>query len=89
MDGDDALLVQPYTLEDEREEVALGCWVCLPAPEDREVVEYLARLVEIGDRLGRECGQLGVDGLAAGHILGSGEVTEFVEVTGAAQALFE
>ena len=50
LDGDDALLVQPHALEDEREELALGGGVALPTPEDRRVFEHPLGLVEVGDR---------------------------------------
>jgi hypothetical protein len=43
-------------LEDEREELALGHWVGLAGPEDREVFEYLPGVVEVEDRRGCECG---------------------------------
>jgi hypothetical protein len=33
LDGDYTLLVEPYALEDEREELALGGGVCLSGPE--------------------------------------------------------
>jgi hypothetical protein len=39
LDGDDALLVEPDVLEDEREELALGGGVALAFLEDREVLE--------------------------------------------------
>jgi hypothetical protein len=45
LDGDDALLVEPYALEDEGEELALGGGIRLLAPEDREVVEHPLGLV--------------------------------------------
>ncbi|MGN6373680.1 MAG: hypothetical protein ACTHM1_11960 [Solirubrobacteraceae bacterium] len=53
-DGYDALLVEPDALEDEREELALGDRVGLAAPEDREVFEDLAGLVEVRGGLGCE-----------------------------------
>jgi hypothetical protein len=56
LDGDDALLVEPDALEDEREELALGGGVTLVLPEDREVLEDLLGLVEVGERAGRAGG---------------------------------
>lgn len=52
MDRDDALLVKPDALEDEREELALGGGVALAFPEDREVVEDSLGLVEVRERAG-------------------------------------
>jgi hypothetical protein len=39
LDGDDALLVEPDALEDEREELVLGGGVLSRWREDREVLE--------------------------------------------------
>ncbi|HTR88627.1 MAG TPA: hypothetical protein VMG62_00785 [Solirubrobacteraceae bacterium] len=80
MDGDDAVLVEPYAVEDERQEVAPGVGVGLVLPEEGEVGEHLAGVVEVGEGVGREVGELGVDGVAAGDVLGAGEVAELVEV---------
>lgn len=52
----------------------------LGRPERREVFEDAAREVEVGDRLGRERVQLGVDRVAARDVLAALEVAEFVEV---------
>ncbi|MGC2372812.1 MAG: hypothetical protein WA484_02955 [Solirubrobacteraceae bacterium] len=89
MDGDDTLLVQPYALEDEREELALGGGVCLSGPEDREVLEHLAGLVEVGEGAGGELGKLCVDCLAAGHVLGTGEVAKLIEIARARRSSSE
>jgi hypothetical protein len=80
LDGDDTLFVQPYALEGEREESALGGWVCLSGPEDREVLQHLAGLVEVGERAEGEVGRLRVDCFAAGHVLGAGEVAKLIEI---------
>ncbi|HEY3960135.1 MAG TPA: hypothetical protein VGL68_06445 [Solirubrobacteraceae bacterium] len=82
-------MVEPDAAEDEAEELALGVGVCLGGPEDREVFEHLACLVEAGERLGCERGQLRVDRVAAGDVLGAGEVAELVEVARAVQALLQ
>ena len=89
MDGDDAVVVEPDASEDEAEELALGLGVGLFLPEDREVLEHLAGLVEVGEGLGGERGKLGVDRVTAGDVLGAGEVAELVEVACAAQALLQ
>ncbi|MGH2853374.1 MAG: hypothetical protein ACRDLF_04180 [Solirubrobacteraceae bacterium] len=57
--------------------------------KNTEVFEDLLGVVEIGDRLGCERSQLGVDGVAAGDVLGALQVAEFVEVAHAPQALFQ
>jgi hypothetical protein len=54
LDGYDAVVVEPYAIEDEAEELALGVRVVLRTPEHREVFEYVAGLVEVRDRLWRE-----------------------------------
>ncbi|MGH2902723.1 MAG: hypothetical protein ACRDK7_03945 [Solirubrobacteraceae bacterium] len=82
-------MVEPDAAEDEAEEVALGGGVGLLLPEDREAFEHFAGLVEVGEGLRCERGQLGVDRVAAGDVLGAGEVAELVEVAGAAQALLQ
>ena len=51
-DGDDAAVVEPDSVEDELEKLTLGFRVFLIAPEDREVVEDLFRLVKVGERVG-------------------------------------
>jgi hypothetical protein len=56
LDGDYAVVVEPDVLEDEAQELALGGRVRLAGPEDREVFEHLAGLVEVGDRCRRERG---------------------------------
>jgi hypothetical protein len=80
LDCDDAVLVEPDVLEDEAEELSLGGGVGLLLPEDREVFEHRAGLVEVGDRRGCERGQLGVDGVAAGDVLGAVQVSETVNL---------
>jgi hypothetical protein len=82
-------VVEPDAAEDEAEELALGVGVGLAGPEDREVFEHLAGLVEAGERLGCEGDQLGVDRVAAGDVLGAGEVAELAEVTRAVEALLQ
>jgi hypothetical protein len=66
LDGDYAVVVEPDAAEHEAEELALGGWVGLGGPEDGEVFEHLAGLVEVRRRLGRERVQLGVDRVASG-----------------------
>lgn len=58
-------------------------------PEEGEVVEDLLCPVEVGQRLGRELGELGLDLLAAGEVVAAVEVTEFVQIAQAAQAFVE
>ena len=67
----------------------MAAGVGLAGPEDRKVLEHLLGLVKVGDQAGRARGQLGVDCLAAGHVLGAREVAQLVEVAGTAQALFQ
>jgi hypothetical protein len=47
-DGDDATAVEPDAFEEELEELSFGFGVSFLAPEDREVVEDLFGLVEVG-----------------------------------------
>ncbi|MGH2998871.1 MAG: hypothetical protein ACRDNM_06180 [Gaiellaceae bacterium] len=83
-DGDDVAVVEPDAFEDELEHVAFCFWVGLVAPEEGEVVEDLLGLVEVGERLGCEFGELGLDLLAVGEVVGAVEVAEFVQVAEAA-----
>jgi hypothetical protein len=53
LDRHHAVLVEPHAAEDEAEELALGGGVGLGGPEDREVLEHLAGLVEVRGRLAR------------------------------------
>ncbi len=87
--GDDAAAVEPDALEDELQKVALRLRILFLAPEDREVVEHALGLAEVGQRLGGEPGQLGLDRLAAGEGVGAGELDELTEVSDAAQGLLE
>jgi hypothetical protein len=89
LDGDDAVVVEPDAAKDVAEELALGVGIGLAGPEDREVFEHFARLVEAGERLGCEGGQLGVDRVAADDVLGAGEVAELVAVARAVEALLQ
>lgn len=48
--GYDPSVVEPDAVEDEAQELALGRWIVLLLPEQREVPEHLAGLVDAGDR---------------------------------------
>jgi hypothetical protein len=74
LDGYDAVVVEPYAVEDELRELALGVRVGLVLPEDGEVFERRASGVEVEGGLGRERRQLGVDGIAAGDVVGARQV---------------
>jgi hypothetical protein len=89
LDRDDAALVEPDLLEEQAEQLALGVGVGLQAPEDAEVVEHLAGLLEVGDWVRCEVGQLGVDRVAARKVGGPVEVAQLVEVAHAPQAFLE
>jgi len=78
LDGYDAVVVEPYAVEDEVQELALCVGVVLGVPEHGEVFEDVAGLVEVGDRLWREGAQLGVDSVAAGDVFGAREVADLV-----------
>lgn len=52
--GDNAAVVEPDAFEQELEHLSLHLGIRLVAPEDREVVEELLRLVEVRDRLRRK-----------------------------------
>jgi hypothetical protein len=86
-DGDDALVVDPDALEEVTQELAAGLEVPLLVPEEREVVEDRAGLVEVGRGSGGELVEFGVDLVAAGDVPGAGEVAELIEVLESAAAL--
>ncbi|HEY3945642.1 MAG TPA: hypothetical protein VGL78_10475 [Solirubrobacteraceae bacterium] len=87
--GNDVAVVEPDPFEHELKHVPFGFRVGLVAPEEGEVVEDLLGLVEVGERLGCEFGELGLDLLAACEVFAAVEVAEFVQVAQAAQAFLE
>jgi len=88
-DGDDVAVVEPDPFEDELDHVPFRFRVGLVAPEEGEVVEDLLGLVEVGERLGCEFCELGLDLLPAGEVVAAVDVAEFVQVAQTAQAFFE
>jgi hypothetical protein len=52
--GDDPVLIEPDAVEGQAEELALGVGIGLGVPDDREVLEDRAGLVEVRDRMGCE-----------------------------------
>jgi len=53
--------------------------------KDREVLQHLAGLVEVGEWAGGQLGKLGIDGFAAGHVLGAGEIAKLIQVARASE----